>query len=149
MFNPFPPPITTTFGPSSYIVLLKIKPFIFKLAFFPFSVVVLFASINISKTLLCIYIKPTTIAVNPKTNSTTICIISFGLNTFDSNIFAKAKHVKHTPTSIKSIHLFIFVLELNQLKKPFIYFSSFLMRNFIIQLLLVLTLLQISLLLFL
>ena len=45
---------------------------------------------------------------------------------FDSNIFAKAKHVKHTPTSIKNIHLFIFELDFNHCIIPFISKLSFL-----------------------
>ena len=125
VFIPFPPPITTTFGPSSYMVLLKINPLIFKFDFFPFLVNVVFASIRISNIRFCIYINPITIAVKPPTKDATIFIISFGLSIFASIILAIAKQVRQTPIKINNIHFFIFVFELNQLKNPFIKLSFY------------------------
>ena len=69
VFSPAPPPITTTLGPFSYIVLSKINEFTF--TFFLFFILSSVASINNSIFLLFNIISPITIQTNPIANITT------------------------------------------------------------------------------
>ena len=88
VFRPFPPPITTILGPSSYTFLLKINDLIFAFAFLPCSVDALFASIIISKERFCINTTLTTIAINPSTKIITVFPSSKNVISSETKILA-------------------------------------------------------------